>query len=112
MHRDHVPSIPPTFHSLGSSAVTPVQGLVRFTPSVNSTDPKSLASDPANIQILTLQGHPEYTNRIVSAIIDVREKNGIMNAEVVAEGRRRAKLEHEGLGVLGKACWKVLLAKS
>ncbi|PAV18111.1 class I glutamine amidotransferase [Pyrrhoderma noxium] len=132
VHADHVPFVPPTFHSIGSSPTTPVQGLVRFYPSTTTTttssssssssssdpdpDPSSETtpapsnpSDPSTIQILTIQGHPEFTKDIVSSIIDARE--GILGPDVVADGRARAGREHEGLGVLGRAVWRVLLAR-
>ena len=66
------------------------------------------AFDPTNIHILTVQGHPEFTADIVSAIIDVRERNGAMSAEVVKDGRERAVQPHEGLGKIGRAIWRVL----
>ncbi|KAH8110957.1 class I glutamine amidotransferase-like protein [Phellopilus nigrolimitatus] len=104
MHRDHVPAVPPSFHSLGSTPISPVHGLV--LPYVSG--PPSKISDPANIHILTVQGHPEFTSDIVNAIIDVREKSGAMSAEVVQDGRLRAGREHEGIGAVGRAIWRVL----
>ena len=78
-------------------------------PSSETTPAPSDPSDPSTIQILTIQGHPEFTKDIVSSIIDARE--GILGPDVVADGRARAGREHEGLGVLGRAVWRVLLAR-
>ncbi|KAL5504984.1 hypothetical protein ACEPAH_7647 [Sanghuangporus vaninii] len=106
MHRDHVPTVPPSFHLLGSSPIAPVQGLVRFA----SSGSTSLSEDaePKDIQILTVQGHPEFTSFIVNSIIDVREKNGAMSPEIAKEGRERAVRPDEGTGIIGRTIWKVL----
>lgn len=104
MHRDHVPAVPPSFHLLGSSPVAPVQGLVRFNEPGYSLE----EVEPMDVQILTVQGHPEFTPFIVNSIIDAREKNGAMTPDVVREGRERAVKHHEGNGVIGRTIWKVL----
>lgn len=96
MHRDHVPDVPPSFENLGSSPICAVQGLVRRYPGSNE------------IHILTVQGHPEFTSDIVNAIIDAREATGVMTPEVVKEGRVRAVREHDGIGAIGRAVWRVL----
>ncbi|KAL5521075.1 hypothetical protein ACEPAG_8997 [Sanghuangporus baumii] len=105
MHRDHVPTVPASFHLLASSPVAPVQGLVRFAPSgfASSGD-----VGPKDIQILTVQGHPEFTPFIVNSIIDIREKNGAMSPEIAKEGRERAARPDEGTGIIGRTIWKVL----
>ncbi|EJD07897.1 class I glutamine amidotransferase-like protein [Fomitiporia mediterranea MF3/22] len=108
MHRDHVPAVMPSFHLLGSTAVSPVQGLVRLYP--NSSLVPGLR--PEDVHILTVQGHPEFTSDIVDAIIDVREQNGAMNADVVREGRDRSKRAHEGTGIIGRAFWRILCANT
>ncbi|THH07008.1 hypothetical protein EW145_g3685 [Phellinidium pouzarii] len=104
MHRDHVPYVPPSFLSLGSSPVSPVQGLIR----PYSSEPPNKIADPANIHIFTVQGHPEFTADIVNAIINAREKSGAMSTEVVQDGRSRAARKHEGIGAIGRAIWRVL----
>ena len=57
---------------------------------------------------MTVQGHPEFTADIVNAIIDVREKLGVMSEEDVKEGRGRAGRHHEGYGIIGHTIWRVL----
>ena len=96
MHRDIVPDVPPSFENIGSSPVCAVQGLVKRYP--NSSE----------IHILTVQGHPEFTADIVQAIIDVREKSGAMDENTVKDGRRRAIIEHDGIGAIVRAMWRVL----
>ena len=110
MHRDHVPAIPPYFHLLGFSPITPVHGMVRLYGNANiaNADPVRVASDPTAIHILTVQGHPEFTAEIVSVMVDARGRSGAMSAEVVQESQARAYRGHEGIGAVGRAIWRVL----
>lgn len=112
MHRDHVPSIPEEYNGskialIGSTPLTPNQGYVLYRPTEKKLSSKS-------IQVLAVQGHPEFTERIVSAIVDARgpQGNGVMSADVVAEGKDRARWRNDGDTVIGKAVWEVLSAKS
>ena len=110
MHRDHVPSVPPTFHLLGSTSVTRNQGMVQFSdpdarvPEVNGPMPP--------IHILTLQGHPEFTTGIVKEIIGVRGKSGAMDKDTVENGLIHADDHNDGDGTIGRAIWEVLLQRS
>ena len=125
MHRDHVPYVPPGFLLLGSSPAAPVQGLIRLYPnsppsatSVPSStatprsetdfDAAADAAKPGRIHIFTVQGHPEFTGEIVNAIIDAREHSGVMSADAVRQGREHAFRNHEGIGAIGRAIWRVL----
>lgn len=99
MHRDHVPTVPPTLELLGSTPVTLNQGMVRFYPGSRSVD---------SVQIFTVQGHPEFTRRIVDALVDAREKTGVLNAEIVADVRRRADWRNDGVNVVGQVIWRIL----
>ncbi|KAG6830590.1 hypothetical protein H0H87_007587 [Tephrocybe sp. NHM501043] len=107
MHRDHVPSLPPSpspdeaLHLLGSTSTSPIQGYITFFPSSQS---QSLA----NTHIITVQGHPEFTEPIVSGIVAMRAAAGIISPEVVADAERRRWWQNDGVGVLGKAVWAVL----
>ena len=91
MHRDIVYDCPKGVELIGHSPRCEVQGMY------------------AKNRLITIQGHPEFTKEIVSSIIDARES--ILGPDVVADGRARAGREHEGLGVLGRAVWRVLLAR-
>ncbi|TDL20558.1 class I glutamine amidotransferase-like protein [Rickenella mellea] len=117
MHRDHVPTPPPSFHTIGSTPTAPVQGLILpyASPYASQSPPfsapalsLSLLTSPQHIHILTIQGHPEFSSQIVNAIIDVRSAIGVMAPDVAEEGRRRAVLRHDGDGVIGRAIWRVL----
>lgn len=125
MHRDHVPSVPPSFHLLGSTPVSPVQGLVRFRSSsltdsaITSIDPPASDIPPVertlkDVHILTLQGHPEFTAPIVKKIIDAREEAGILKGDVVKVAREKEEQgwRNDGVGVVGKAVWGVVLSSS
>lgn len=98
-HRDHVPEVPPDFQLLGSTSKCPVQGMLQYYPSSQ------------RVHILCVQGHPEFSPRIVNYIIDARSASGVFNSEVTEEARRRAgyKQGGEGRGVIGWGVWKVLL---
>jgi GMP synthase-like glutamine amidotransferase len=59
VHQDHVTSIPPGFHNLAFTPICPFQGLVRFSsaPSLSASREELFAQ----INVFTLQGHPEFT---------------------------------------------------
>ncbi|KAG9311387.1 class I glutamine amidotransferase-like protein [Chiua virens] len=114
MHRDHVPTVPPTAYLLGATDVTPNQGMVVF-----DHVPEDLASPHiplTSIRVLTLQGHPEYTESFVSTLLDARV--GILGETLVREARLRAGgipgrhrpdgLACDGVGTIGKVIWGVL----
>ncbi|KAF9234197.1 class I glutamine amidotransferase-like protein [Melanogaster broomeanus] len=119
MHRDHVPTSPPNSHILGSTSITPNHGMVIFYPwsappleVLNSSSPNVPLS---SIHILTVQGHPEFTEPIMSKLIDARV--GILGEDLAADGRLRAGgisgrhhdgLACDGVGTVGKLfgeCW-------
>ncbi|TFK37013.1 class I glutamine amidotransferase-like protein [Crucibulum laeve] len=113
MHRDHVPEVPPTFQLLGSTAVTPNQGMVRFyspSPTSSSSSPQTTPSPTSlsQIHILTVQGHPEFTKSIVSGIVKQRTYSGVIDSEAAEDAERRKDWRNDGVGVLGKAVWGVL----
>lgn len=120
MHRDHVPTIPLNAHLLGSTDVTLNQGMVVFD-TASAPSPADLAADAprvslTSIHVLTVQGHPEFTEPIVSKVLDARV--GILGETLVKEARLRAGgipgrhhpdgLACDGVGRIGKAIWGVL----
>jgi len=105
MHRDHVPVVPPSFHLLASTAISNNQGMVRFNN--NATD-DPLRCSLADVHIFTLQGHPEFTEPIVSALVEQRHASGVIDAEAAAEAERRRFWKNDGVDVCGKAIWSVL----
>ncbi|KAI0946488.1 hypothetical protein AcW1_009938 [Taiwanofungus camphoratus] len=105
MHRDHVPATPVSFHLLGSTPISLNQGMVRFYEDGG-------APRPDNVHILTVQGHPEFTQRISDKIIDARASVGVMSTAVVEDARRRAAWRNDGVSVVGKVIWRVLGVES
>jgi len=102
MHRDHVPTCPPSFALLGSTRVTPNQGMLALYPDAASPP------QPTDVHILTLQGHPEFTRRIVDKIVAARASTGVLSADVVEDANRRAGWRNDGVSVVGRAIWRVL----
>ena len=107
MHRDHVPNVPPSFHLLGSTHVSRNQGMVRF---LNPTAPLDPAASLPPIHILTLQGHPEFTKGIVNEIVAVRSASGIIDQATARQAYERADWKNDGVDVMGRAIWEVLVA--
>nr|XP_031859523.1 uncharacterized protein CI109_004985 [Kwoniella shandongensis]KAA5526595.1 hypothetical protein CI109_004985 [Kwoniella shandongensis] len=108
MHRDIVPSLPAGCQLLLKTPKCPVHSMVKLHPA--STSSKPIA------QILTVQGHPEFTPSIVSKIVDARSAMGIFDENAAAEARRRLGGKDgsggEGFGRIGWAVWRVLLQES
>lgn len=103
MNRDHVPTVPPGFKLLGSTDICHNQGMVKYTP--NESGELANLSD---IQILTVQGHPEFTRDIVRILVGIRAGNGILTPECAQDAIKRNELRNEAPVVVGKAVWKVL----
>jgi hypothetical protein len=61
-----------------------------------------------NVQIFSVQGHPEFNEGIMAGLVEFRSKNGIMDSETVADVERRRKWPNHGIDILGKAIWSVL----
>ncbi|KAK4688751.1 NEDD8-activating enzyme E1, partial [Tremellales sp. Uapishka_1] len=105
MHRDYVPSVPPSFHLLLTTPKYPVHSM--YLPHPASTPSKPLA------RIFSIQGHPEFTPSIVSHMIDARSASGLFDAPTTKEARRRCGGKDgtggEGFGRVGWAIWRVFL---
>ncbi|KAF8729144.1 hypothetical protein AX14_006326 [Amanita brunnescens Koide BX004] len=106
MHEDHVPSVPLNFHLLGSTPVSINQGMVRF---YGDSAPRS-ANDinPDDVHILTLQGHPEFTEPIITGAIERRLASGIIDMETAKEAMGRRYGPNDGVGIIGRAVWNVI----
>ncbi|EKM77659.1 hypothetical protein AGABI1DRAFT_86579 [Agaricus bisporus var. burnettii JB137-S8] len=131
MHRDHVPldSISESLssgevHLLGSTDLSGCQGLVKFSSS--ATKPEEEGSlHPKDIQIITLQGHPEFTEPILTGIVRQRSASGAVPPDIVADyfggkgdtgdgapldfndtGKRWKKTN--GVDVVGRVIWRML----
>ncbi|UZJ55045.1 hypothetical protein CBS101457_004365 [Exobasidium rhododendri] len=116
VHRDIVTEVPEQCINLATTSKTSFQGLaVRYptdAPPIPSTagtssymafdvsDFHSDSSGPLPVrsaQILSVQGHPEFDEGIVSTVVNVRTETGILTGSVSEEALRRAKLPHDGV---------------
>ncbi|KAH7096863.1 class I glutamine amidotransferase-like protein [Auriculariales sp. MPI-PUGE-AT-0066] len=105
MHRDHVPAVPQGTIGLGSSQKCPVQGLVKLYHNVPEGEEIDLSKD---VQIFSVQGHPEFTGFIVETVVRARGATGAMDPSTVQDGLERAHRPHDGHTLIGHAVWKVL----
>lgn len=48
---------------------------------------------------ITVQGHPEFTNDIISEILTNRHAVGIFSDEVYEGGMKRAPIPHDGVAI-------------
>ena len=103
MHRDHVPAVPPSFHLLGSTAISANQGMVRLYPGASPE-----AVSPADVHIFTVQGHPEFNEKIMVVILGARREQGIFDEELYKDSMGRAPLPHDGV-VISQAFLRFLL---
>ncbi|KZV76895.1 class I glutamine amidotransferase-like protein [Peniophora sp. CONT] len=104
MHRDHVPSLPPAFHLLGSTDVSKNQGMVRFA--YKAPEPGPTEALPP-IHIFTVQGHPEFTKEIVHELVEARSKSGILDTKTADQARKRAEWRNDGVHI-GRVIWAIL----
>ncbi|KAF8549196.1 class I glutamine amidotransferase-like protein [Imleria badia] len=110
MHRDHVPTVPPNAHLLGSTDVTPNQGMVLFDP---ASVPANLDSDTqsvplTSIHVLTVQGHPEFTEPIMRIVLDARAERHLLGDELVDDALRRLNDSTDGVDKVGRVIWGML----
>ncbi|EIN05524.1 class I glutamine amidotransferase-like protein [Punctularia strigosozonata HHB-11173 SS5] len=102
MHRDHVPSVPTSCQLLATSSICLNQGYIRYTPG-------SVSKDIRNIQIFTLQGHPEFTASISNLVITARSSTGVIPKDLAEDAEKRNKeLQSDGVSVVGRAIWAIL----
>lgn len=81
MHRDIVFDIPEGSTLIGSNSICSVQGM--YYPG----------------RYITVQGHPEFTNDIISEILTNRHAVGVFNDEVFSDGIKRAPIPHDGVAI-------------
>lgn len=92
MHKDIVFDYPPGVQPLGSTDRCLVQGM--FVPG----------------RIITVQGHPEFTEEILEEILEVRHEQGVFGDEIYEDAMARVRRKHDGL-MVGKRFIEFLLGK-
>ncbi|PYI31044.1 Aldedh-domain-containing protein [Aspergillus indologenus CBS 114.80] len=90
MHRDVVFEVPPGCVNLGSSLICGIQGL--YIPK----------------KILTVQGHPEYNEFMVSSILKIRHERGVFDESFYKDGMSRVDKPHDGIRTLSPSTNKVI----
>ncbi|KAF9894694.1 hypothetical protein FE257_006584 [Aspergillus nanangensis] len=90
MHQDIVHEYPPNVIPLGSSPRCAVQGMYR----------------PGCF--VTVQGHPEFKDEIITEIISLRTKSGVFSKEQSVDALERATWQHDGVAI-GATFLKFLL---
>ncbi|KAF5354035.1 hypothetical protein D9756_007181 [Leucocoprinus leucothites] len=124
IHSDHVPleSLFKNFASgelrlVGSTGPTINQGVVKFYPSSSG----DVVRSPRDIHVLTLQGHPEFTESIITGMVrqNINNFGPVLNdywgpkggdydgepADKEGTGRRWSKCDGD---VVGQVYWKML----
>jgi GMP synthase (glutamine-hydrolysing) len=81
MHRDEVSSYPKGAVPLAENDVCPVQGMLI----------------PG--KVITVQGHPEFTEGIVRELLETRHYAGIFPDEVYKSGIARVADDHDGVAI-------------
>lgn len=81
MHRDIVLDFPAGTTPLGSNDLCKVQGM--YSPG----------------KYITVQGHPEFTEEIISEILFNRHTVGIFTDEVYEDAMKRAPVQHDGVAI-------------
>ena len=106
MHRDHVTVVPDnnSWHILASTKVTPNQGMVKFTDT--SVTPQS-DWKLQDIHVWTVQAHPEFTEPIVTKIVEARYGTGKIDPDTKMDYATRQHQESDGV-LLAKSIWRVL----
>ncbi|KAL0256348.1 hypothetical protein SLS55_008742 [Diplodia seriata] len=90
MHRDIVYEYPPGVEPLGHSPLCEVQGMY------------------AKGRLITVQGHPEFNEKIMVVILKARHENGIFDDGLFTDSLGRAPQPHDGL-VISQAFIRFLL---
>ena len=81
MHRDIVYDYPPGTEPLGSSPRCQVQGMY------------------AKNRLISVQGHPEFREDIMTEILTLRTAAGIFSKEQSEDAFNRAGIPHDGIAI-------------
>lgn len=79
MHRDVVFDYPPGVQPLGSTSRCKCQGML------------------VPERVVTVQGHPEFTEEILAELLDLRYRRGVFSDDYYQEAMARVGNRHEGL---------------
>jgi len=87
--------------------------MVRFHPPEEATH----VHGKSHIQILTIQGHPEFTQPIISDIVEQRSAAGVMSAQVSEDLKKRLEkgwdkqAQKDSTDTVGRVIWDIIGGK-
>jgi GMP synthase-like glutamine amidotransferase len=81
MHRDIVYEFPKDAIPLASNDICTVQAM--YSPG----------------KYIAVQGHPEFTQELISEVLDIRHGQGIFSDGIYEDAIKRAGLEHDGVAI-------------
>ena len=81
MHKDIVFNYPTGSKPIGSNDICTNQGM--YAPG----------------RYITVQGHPEFTEDIISEVLTNRNKQGVFSDDVYKEAMTRAAIPHDGVAI-------------
>lgn len=90
MHRDIVYEIPSGVEQIAHSPLCKNQGMY------------------AKGRLITVQGHPEFTDEIVTEVLEGRHASGVFDDAMYKDGMQRVGNRHDGV-IVGKAFIKFAL---
>jgi hypothetical protein len=62
-----------------------------------------------DVQILTVQGHPEFHSKMMQFVVDLRESEEVDERVIrLARARMKAGWRHDGVSVIGRALWGIM----
>lgn len=79
MHRDIVQELPKGVELLGTSPICEIQGMYSAK------------------RLISVQGHPEFTGKIVQEILEARHDQKIFSDELFADAEQRVNNTHDGV---------------
>ena len=96
---------PPHFENLGLTSASNIQGLALQIYDSRGNDPLGCVLPFSGYQVLSLQGHPEFTTQTSKDIIGAFSKMGVINQDDALLGLQMADVADDGIGVVGRAIW-------
>jgi GMP synthase-like glutamine amidotransferase len=81
MHRDIVFEFPKDAIPLASNDICTVQAM--YSPG----------------KYIAVQGHPEFTEALISEVLAIRHGQGIFSDEIYEDAMKRAGIEHDGVAI-------------
>lgn len=62
----------------------------------------------SRIQVITIQGHPEWNEKVLTPLITERAANGVFEQTLADDAMRRRFWRNDGVSVFGSVMWTML----